>query len=188
VGSPRDQGARHYTLDELLPKFFKFFSMIHFNWPSIRVPKIMLCEDGVPSIWFIYICDKVSCCWEQPQEHWELGEHNWKHMRTDWEHDGNKSIKKFHPQLTPPPFYKAHHTYLIVCSILMLNMCHGCWFCAQVITSPILFCHLLQTSSTRNGQWLKESSRHCPIFVQIDKQTPCLLLYIRFSSGFEPRS
>jgi hypothetical protein len=40
-----------------------------------------------------------------PQEHWELGEHNWKHMRTNWEHDGNKSIKKFHPQFTrrPPP-------------------------------------------------------------------------------------
>jgi hypothetical protein len=58
-----------YTLNELLPKKFKFFSMIHFNWPIMRVPKIMLCEDGVPSIWFIYICDKMSCCWEQPQEH-----------------------------------------------------------------------------------------------------------------------
>jgi len=77
--------------------------MIHFNWPIIRVPKIMLCEDGVPSIWFIYICDKVSCYWEQPQEHWKFGEHNWKHTRTDWEHDGNKNIKKFHPQLTRPP-------------------------------------------------------------------------------------
>jgi hypothetical protein len=48
---------------------------------------------------------------EIPQEHWELGEHNWKHMRTDWEHDGNKSIKKFHPQLTrrPPLRVKAFH-------------------------------------------------------------------------------
>ncbi len=46
-----------------------------------------------------------------PQEHWELGEHNWKHMRTDWEHDGKKSIKKFHLQLThrPPPRVKAFH-------------------------------------------------------------------------------
>jgi len=155
--------------------------MIHFNWPIIRVPKIMLCEDGVPSIWFIYICDKVSWCWEQLQEHWELGEHNWKHMRTDWKHDGNKNIKKFHPQLTRPPplFYKTQHTYLIVRSILMLNMCHGCWFCALVTTSPILFCHLLQTSSTGNGQWLEESFRHCPIFVHTDRQTPRLLLYIR---------
>jgi hypothetical protein len=45
------------------------------------------------------------------QEHWELREHNWKHMKTDWEHDGNKSIKKFHPQLTRrlPSRVKAFH-------------------------------------------------------------------------------
>ncbi len=38
---------------------------------------------------------------------------------------------------------------------------------------------LFVTSSTGNGQWLEESSRHCPIFVHTDRQTPCLLLYIR---------
>ncbi len=79
-----------------------------------RLPKIIWCEDGVPPIWLIYIsekertfgqmiCDKLSCYWEHPQEHWELEEHNWKHMKTDWEQDRNTRIEKNHPQPTPCP-------------------------------------------------------------------------------------
>ncbi len=40
--------------------------MIHFNWSIIqkkklklrKLPKIILCEDGVPPIWLIYISEK----------------------------------------------------------------------------------------------------------------------------------
>jgi hypothetical protein len=38
-------------------------------------------------------------------------------MRTDWEHDGNKSIKKFHPQLTRPPRLLQSTPYLINCPL-----------------------------------------------------------------------
>ncbi len=33
-------------------------------------------------------------------------------------------------------------------------------------------------SSTGNGQWLKESSRHCPIFVHTDRQTDTMFALI----------
>jgi hypothetical protein len=56
------------------------------------------------------IWDNVKCYWEhlwgtyqKPKEHRTKPIENLKHMRTDWEHDENTRIKKFHPHLKPFP-------------------------------------------------------------------------------------